>query len=148
MAEPSEALRAVVPDVELTELFFAELSARRRLDGSMPEQGSGEPRYTLQAQAGEDGRFRLILSTDLLLAEGEIRVSVLAEYALAESSASALTRRLIVEYANEVGVMTMLPYLRQGIADLTQRVLGATLLMPVMPRGALTFPLPTDQRST
>lgn len=44
-----------------------------------------------------------------------------------------------LDYSNDVAVVALLPYLRQAIADLTQRVFGSPLLMPALQRGAVTF---------
>lgn len=146
MSEPSDGLRAFVPGVQLDDVAFAELHARRSLDGPAAEPGSTDPRYTLSVQTSDDAdRFRLILSVDLALPEGDVHVTVVAEYTLTVPPTGPLSRAIVVQYANEVGVMTMLPYLRQGIADLTQRVFGSALLMPVMPRGAISFPVPEDE---
>ncbi len=142
MAEPSESLRALAPLARLDELAFVEVQARRHLDAATPDDVEIAPQYTLDAGTSDDGdRFRLVLSVALDLGVGEVRVAVAAYYT-AQDGAPLLTQALVVEYANEVGVMTVLPFLRQGIADVTQRVFGTPLLMPVMSRGALVFPVP------
>lgn len=50
-----------------------------------------------------------------------------------------LDREALLDFANRIGVMALLPYLRQAIADLSQRVLGEVVLMPVIPPGGLVF---------
>lgn len=142
MSEPSADLVALVPHTDLEDLSFVELVGRRNLAPTATEGAPTEPRYGLQAAVADDlHHFRLILRIDLEATEGEIRAAAMANYAVAED-APDLTMRLVVEYANEVGVMALLPYLRQAIADLAQRVFGGALLMPVLPRGAVSFELP------
>lgn len=49
------------------------------------------------------------------------------------------------EFVNNVAIMHILPYARQSIADLTQRVFSAPLLMPIMQRGELQFQVGMDE---
>ncbi|WP_394276414.1 hypothetical protein [Luteococcus sp.] len=52
---------------------------------------------------------------------------------------------LLTQFANEVAVMVLLPYLREGLADVTRRVWGSTLLVPMMQRGQLVFSVPSQE---
>lgn len=143
MSEPLRALRDLVGQVELEDLSLVELTARRSLKPAEPDSAAVEPHYTLNAQVTDDKlHLRLILRIDLEASAGELRAAAMADYRVDEKAAPTLTMRLAVEYANEVGVMTLLPYLRQAIADLSLRVFGAALLMPILPRGAVSFALP------
>lgn len=143
MPDPSGDLVALVPRVDLESLTFVELSARRELDGAGLVGGDIEPRYTLKAERSDDlQRFRLVLTIEISVAAGTIVASACAEHTVRGEPSEAPSQRLVVESANEVGIMAMIPYLRQAIADLTQRVFGSVLLMPVLARGAIAFPLP------
>lgn len=145
MPDPSDDLVALVPRVDLDSLTFVDLSARRELDGAISVDGDIEPRYTLKAERSDDlQRFRLVLTIEISVAAGDIVASVCAEHTVRGEPSEAPSQRLVVEYANEVGIMAMIPYLRQAIADLTQRVFGSVLLMPVLARGAISFPLPDE----
>ncbi|HWJ84279.1 MAG TPA: hypothetical protein VNR62_02560 [Cellulomonas sp.] len=142
MPEPSDELRDLVGRVELEDLSFVELAARRA-DGAASGSDEVTPQYTLNAEHGEDGRhFRLTLSIEIDTAVGSVKAAAAASYLVECAPDDPPSRRVVVEYANEVGVMALLPYLRHAIADLTLRVFGSALLMPVMPRGAVVFPLP------
>ncbi|UZN02681.1 hypothetical protein [Cellulomonas sp. S1-8] len=143
MPEQSDALAALTASAALEDLSFVELHALRRLDAPPDATGAGEPQFTLQAQQNDedDRRFRLLLSVEVDVGIGELRVATLAQYVVTDA-ALPLPQRLVVEFANDSGIATMLPFLRHGIADLTQRVFGSTLLMPLLPRGAVAFPLP------
>lgn len=157
MTEHSEALLRLVPAAELTDLSYYDLRASRV--ASLRENSAGtvggedveiEPSYGLaldrNPEEGDRFRFRIRLRIELRPPGGEIVAEAGAEYVVNETMVtSELTPNLLVEYANQVGVMTLLPYLRQAIADLTQRVFGAALLMPVLPRGSVTFPYPDSE---
>lgn len=143
MSEPSRELKDFVGQVVLEDLSFAELTARRSLEPVESDAAAVEPSYTLNAQVADDHlHFRLTLRIDLEAAAGELRAAAMADYRVEEKAAPGLTMRLAVEFANEVGVMALLPYLRQAIADLSLRVFGTALLMPILPRGAVSFALP------
>lgn len=142
MPEPSSELRELVSHVELKDLSFLELTARRVSDATSTAV-EVEPKYTLNAQISDDFlQFRLVLRIDLETDVGEVRAAAVGTYRVGDDAAATPTQRLVVEYANEVAVMALLPYLRHAIADLTLRVFGSALLMPVMQRGAVSFPLP------
>lgn len=142
MSERSADLVALVQRTTLDDLSFVELVGRRNLDPLDAEAAPVAPQYGLQAMIADDSQhFRLVLRIDIEAPEGEIRAAAMANYTVSDGS-PGLTMRLAVEYANEVGVMTLLPYLRQAIADLTLRVFGGTLLMPILARGAVQFDLP------
>jgi hypothetical protein len=142
MPEPSADLIALAPHATLDDVSFVELTSRRNVDAVATNGAGSEPQYGLQAAIADDlHRFRLILRIDIEAPQGEIGVAVMANYTV-DHAAPSLTMRLVIEYANELGVMTLLPFLRQAIADLTQRVFGGTLLMPILPRGAVQFELP------
>lgn len=46
---------------------------------------------------------------------------------------------VLLDFANRIGVMALVPFLRQAIADVSQRVLGEVILMPMMKPGELSF---------
>lgn len=84
-------------------------------------------------------QFRLQLRCEIELPTGVAVIEPVATYRLPTDDADLLTPNVITEYANEVGVMALIPYLRHALADITLRVLEEPLLMPVLPRGALHF---------
>ncbi|MFC0675233.1 hypothetical protein [Brachybacterium hainanense] len=52
---------------------------------------------------------------------------------------------LAFEYANHVAPMAMLPSMRQGISDLSTRVLDSHILMPFFQRQELSFSAPGSE---
>lgn len=47
---------------------------------------------------------------------------------------------IAVSFADNVGIMALIPYLRQAVDDLSMRLLfPSRIILPVLPRGAITF---------
>ncbi|TGD29718.1 hypothetical protein EB835_15780 [Brevibacterium sp. S22] len=67
---------------------------------------------------------------------GEAVVSVAGEYVIEDGIAPS--SRVIKQFVNEVAVMAVLPYLREGIATITAKVFGTPLNLPIISRGAIT----------
>ena len=144
MSEHSPLLLELVSEAQLRSIEYFELTAKRDPSRSDDPANEGDPalqpEYTLAIDMGQDRTtFRLRLRIALATPRGTIEVEAAAEYTAGDFPPGDLTPTLLAEYANEVGVMAVLPYLRQAIADLTQRVFGASLLMPIIPRGTLAF---------
>lgn len=142
---PSKNLEALVLVAELTEIVTFELSVKRievlKTEPSNPsEQVPVRPNYNLTtATLPHDSGFLIRLAVTIDLPIGQISCDVGATYKLKSELDFALDALILIEYSNEVAVMTLLPFVRQYMADLSQRSWGFPLLMPVMPRGALQF---------
>ncbi|WP_138413083.1 hypothetical protein [Sinomonas gamaensis] len=145
MSSPDKVIADVhelIDATSLTAITFFKLYAERWLDPDVdPEQDFEiEPEYALNVHTREDDAgFRVLLETTIKTPIGEIACGVRAEYehpghVLQASSSDALT-----EFINGVALMHVLPFTRQGIADLTQRTFDAPLLMPIIQRGELEF---------
>ncbi|WP_425955322.1 hypothetical protein [Xylanimonas sp. McL0601] len=138
MSERSPELLSLVETVELNEVGFNEISAKRApLPDANPETADVQPSYGLSIEHTED-QFRVAVRVDVATVVGPVAVEAFAHYKALEG-VPELTQALLVDYTNEVVLMVLLPYLRQAIADVTQRIFGTPLLMPVLPRGAITF---------
>ena len=70
---------------------------------------------------------------------GKVECRCIAVYSAQDLPKDELTEELALEYANHVGFMAVVPFIRQAIADLSQRVFGQTLLMPIIRRGDVWF---------
>jgi hypothetical protein len=143
----SENLKLLVASAELAEVVAFELSAKRAelLSNDpveVPQQIEVQPSYNLTTMVKSDGMgFLIRLAVEVSLPTGQIRCEVGAAYTLKEKLGFDLSPNDLIEYSNEVAVMTLLPFVRQHIADLSQRALGFPLIMPIMQRGALNFSL-------
>lgn len=138
-------LETLVSVSELTEVIAFELSVKRiELISSepieIPKQFQVQPNYHLTTLTRPDGTgFLIRLAVEVSIPVGQLRCEVGAAYKLNTNLDFELTPKVLIEYSNEVAVMTLLPFLRQHVADLSQRALGFPLLMPIMARGALRF---------
>lgn len=140
MGEPSAELIALNGAASLQRIEFLELHARRNETVPAPsdEPVEVDPKYGLGVEQGRGKEFRLRLRITLDATVGDIVVEAAAYYD-AEAYEAELDQGLLLDYANQVGIMALIPYLRHAIADLTQRVFGLPLLMPIMQRGEVTF---------
>jgi len=134
-----------VDDVQLGSISYFEISALRNdlinvIDPTEDGSVTITPQYTLQTAHRDDDRgFRVRIRSDIETSVGTIKVDVAADYVLTNLHAAEISPGLMIEFVNEVAVMVLLPYLRQSIADVSQRVFGASLTMPIYKRGEVSF---------
>ncbi|WP_349865016.1 hypothetical protein [Leifsonia sp. WHRI 6310E] len=146
MSEANDTITVVdlLNDVALENIEQTELAASRgdgKLGGDLPE---AEPSYRLSIDGRDDDKaFRVGLRTEIQVGTGSIISEIRAEYLLGEMRFSAVEDATRLEFANKIAIMAILPYTRQSIADITSRVFGAPLLMPIVQRGELEFEVPT-----
>ena len=134
MADIDELTKATT----LNSVGFNELGARRQESPDFNlEMVRAQPNFVLRVKHNNNS-FQLILRVDLATNVGPVSAECYGNF-LVSSSAPILTQDLLTEYANEVGIMIILPYLRQGIADITQRVFGNPITAPIYERGQLKF---------
>jgi hypothetical protein len=95
-----------------------------------------EPSYSMRIRQ-EDDEIGVRLATRLYLGIGNVLVDVAATYKAVQPFSMPEQARL--EFATEVGIMALVPYVRQAVADLTQRVFGQAVLMPIIQRGEIGF---------
>ena len=133
----------------LLDISVLELGAVRLPDipEDIEQQGPIEPNYQLTTQARADNAgFRVSIATAIDTPVGHIRAEVAGEYELDAVLATDITAGVMLEFVNEVAIMTLIPYIRQSIADITLRVFGSALMMPMLQRGELSFS-PDDARA-
>jgi hypothetical protein len=146
-------LPQLVDDVELSSISFFELSAVRsenRSEGTSSAGGSEElePVYFLHTAFRDDGAgFRIRIRTEVQAEIGSIVSDIAIEYDLTSLVPAQIDQTLMFAFVNEVAAMSLVPYIRQSIADITLRVFGASLMMPLVRRGQMTFLPSTDETS-
>lgn len=98
------------------------------------------PEYELNTAFRDDlAGFRVILRTIIDVPIGRIECNTSAEYEMEDLLADDVPDEAFGQFVNDVAVMHILPYTRQSIADITQRVFANALLMPIMQRGSIQF---------
>lgn len=143
-----EELLNLIQAVELSEVGFNELAAKRW--ESLEDTVQSAPSFSFAIQFAEPPAkaFKIVLRCQLQTEVGEVAVEPFAVYSCSEVAESiGLDDNLVTHFANEVAVMTLLPFVRQSIADVTQRVFDETLLMPVVARGQVEFKAPPPEIS-
>ena len=148
MPEPNEHVRILAREAELVDVGYEMVSAELRPDHSgevaapefalsirRPEAADEEPRERRHWQYG--------LRVKVATGRGVVVVEPVATYAVDVEHQDLLVQPTLTEFANEVGVMVLLPYARQALQDLAGQVLREQIIMPSFPRGMITFPPPS-----
>lgn len=66
-----------------------------------------------------------------------VSLDVSAEFEADEPFATSEAAR--VDFADKVGVMTLYPYIREAVGNLTQRTVGSSFLLPTIHQGDISF---------
>lgn len=136
-----QAVMAVIEHVTLASIDYYEVSASRLDDGQEVEtDGSDNLSISVQYRGDEETSFGLRLLAEVVLPHGRARACVAAEYKFDDGFAA--DHRSCQVYVNEVGVMTLYPYLREAMATTTGRVFDEPLHLPVIQRGDVALDLP------
>lgn len=132
--EPSDGLLELVAGTQLVRLGITQIKAERRDEPHAPL----DPTFHLEvSRADDEPKFRIKLGVDLTVEAGTLLVEADAEYEVPTDPAPG--EALIVEYANHVGVMALLPFLRSALADTALRVFERPIMMPIYQRGEIWF---------
>lgn len=129
-----EEVKALVAASSLSSIEQYELSARREPAESVSD--AAEVSIAVQ-QRLDDTSFGIRLNADIRLNAGTITASVAGEYELLDHYRP--TDRALQLFANEVGVMTVFPFLREAVSSLSARVFGRPLLLPTIERGQIAL---------
>lgn len=130
----------LVAKTTLTAINPTRLVCQRDLSVEPSEDAEISPEYSLNIGTTDDATgFRIILRTEIDVSIGQIGCDVAAEYEIADGKLGRDSSAAMKEFVNNVALMHLLPFARQSIADLTQRVFSAPLLMPMMQRGEIEF---------
>ena len=122
---------------ELSSIEFHEVSAKR-FEGTSDASEEVEGQVSLGFQQRADqSSFGIRIVSDVAVPSGEVRVTAAVEYKLLHGDQPP--RRVVELFANEVAVMTLFPYLREGIASISSKVFGSPITLPVAQRGQLGF---------
>ena len=140
-------IHGLVDTSTLESITFLELSAKRADEEASYDSLLGEETYEIEPefslQFGRNsgaGKFRVRLATLIESEPGRIFVDAAAEYQVDPGTdVSSVSDELLLDFANQVAVFAIIPFLRQGVADMTQRVFGVPLTMPMYRRGELVF---------
>ena len=141
---PTESEKARILDLfsrsTLQGVEFHNVGARRLAENKQREENEESVDVSMSLQQYiDDGRFGIRLVANLYPYMGEVEVAVSAEYSV-DSGAQA-EDAVVRGFGNEVAVMTLLPYAREAVSNLSTRVFGKPILLPTLERGEVGFDL-------
>lgn len=141
MPESSDRLLELIAATTLESIILQEARARRAASDDEPESGEIALRIDNPSdQNGDSPRsFGLGLRVTLRSPNGAAVVEPIARYNVAATYVAALDEDVLLEFANTLGITMLVPYARQALSDITQRVFGAAELMPMFDPGELNF---------
>lgn len=135
VASDFDEVKRIIENSELKSIEHHEISASRSgfsADAAEP----GNLTIEVQQRFGETD-FGIRLNARVVLPIGEATASVAGEYSL--TNGITPSRRALQLFANEVAVMTILPFLRESIATVTTKVFGAPVFLPLAERGEIAL---------
>ena len=136
---PSADIHKLVDATSLLAIETPKLSAERNF-AEVSEPFDVLPEFEVNTAFRDDGAgFRVILRTVIEVPIGRIECDTSAEYEMTDLRPDDVADEAFGQFVNDVAVMHILPYARQSIADITQRVFASPLLMPIMKRGDIHF---------
>lgn len=153
-ADVVDAVRALLSASVLSEIGYFELLAARGHIGDDGRRGVVGPgrledvdvtdaHHELGVYWSDEGdRLLVRLLADLKNAVGEVRVGVQAEWVLEEMRHDDVPTAVEQEFVNRVAIMTLVPYLRSAVSDLSGRVFGTTLTLAIVRPGEIQFSWP------
>lgn len=128
------SVHAIIANSELRGIEYYEISAKRAEGAPSATDGPDEAQLSITVQQRHDeNSFGVRLVSKVAIELGTVTASVAGEYNLLNGHQP--TVRALQLFTNEVGIMTVFPYLREAIATATARVFGQAMQLPIMQRG-------------
>lgn len=137
----TEALQDLIQRSNLDGIQFHELSAKITDDAESTLSEAAEVRLQYQTRASETD-FGVRVSVDVESESGTAKVVVAAEYQL--ENGTIPEANLLDLFATEVAIMTLFPFVREGIHSITGRVFGVPMQLPILERGQISRNLSQD----
>ncbi|MEV0572941.1 MULTISPECIES: hypothetical protein [Micrococcus] len=151
MTDLNEMLTDLVEAATLEDIRYFRVSAEE-FEDPVSEDEVGDPRFDLRIrpyQGGGDGDaagskpirldFHLRVTAPIPDGTGEVLAEPVASYVFPADAHRLLTRESVNSFANEVAVMSLIPYAREAVASMALRGFRGTFLMPIIKRGDLNF---------
>lgn len=139
---PSEevvaSIRELIDRCTLRQIEYHEISASlsgEKYDPSEPPELNMELRVQHRCD-GED--FGIRLAAEITSIAGTVTAKVAAVY---DYEGEAPTQRALFGFGNEVGVMTVFPFLRETVHSLSMKVFAFPILLAPINRGDIGFDL-------
>lgn len=141
-------LHALVAESNLAEVSCFELSARLGDATSDDLEGVADLGISQELIFGtrdDDAAFRIRIRTLMDVPEGgQVVVGIAGEWDYAPGTASQIAESVMLDFVNNVAIMVLMPFIREHAADLSRRVFGNALMLPMMQRGQIQFDAPAS----
>lgn len=137
-----DLVKDLIERSELGLIEFHEVSAKR-FEGFVDsgELQDGKVSLGFQHRSDQNG-FGIRIVADIAIPIGEVRVVAAVDYKLLHGDLPP--QRVVELFANEVAVMTLFPYLREGVSGISTKVFGNPITLPVAQRGQIGFEITAD----
>lgn len=142
--EPTEqdviAIRDLIQRSELRAIEFHEVSARLvPFEGDRTAQEDAGVSIQLEHRL-DINDFGIRMVGSVVSSTKEVRVTVAAEYEVTEGTTPP--ERVVLLFANEVAVMSLFPYFREGVSSVSAKVFNEPMLLPTIERGMIKYEIP------
>jgi hypothetical protein len=125
--------------VAMAPVEFFEMSAKQSDASEKRNEKDDKPSFMLKIGHPADGiAFRFVV--EITNGKGHIRVGAGVIYSTKTKEGLAPVSEVIgLEFANRVAILALVPYLREAVANLSWRVLGHAITLPMIRPGELEF---------
>lgn len=142
MDDLRDEVRSVVETAELENIAYLQVASTRNESDEQPSGPDSaqvdEFEFALKLTQSDDHDQLIVrLKTNVDSPLHETTVEVGAIYTL--DPPSEIPEEVRLEFANLVGIMALLPFVREAVADVTRRVVGHPVIMPMIKAGELRF---------
>lgn len=141
-AERSDLLE-LLQRVHLSGIYFHELSCRQASE--VNDSQGADVAIDVQTRTEEDN-FGVRALLRLQAPPGDINVQVAAEYDVLEGEAP--NGHILSLFASEIAMMALFPYLREAVQDLSAKVFGEPIILPIVQRGGFRQDAPNSEKQS
>jgi hypothetical protein len=133
------SLEELIDNLELVDVKFYEINATRRDQGIDNLEDELTPVHALRIGFGDRG-LEIRLRVEVPAKFGDIRADAATIYQTrSEDIHLVIPPEVALDFANRVGIMAVLPFLREAVMSISQKVLDDAVLMPIIRAGELVF---------
>jgi hypothetical protein len=134
-------MTGITDEATLVDVSVVSVSASS-VDDSPDQAGQFNPVFSLRIGTDETNhRFRVLLGLESPMETGRFSVKVQATFTLPDTVDTLPPEPDLHQFAQTTAIPTLLPFLRSEVAGVTEKVLGAKLIIPVSIFANLIFDL-------
>lgn len=131
------AVKNLIQRSSLRTIEFHEVSGRLiPAEGDIPETEPANVSIRLEHRVDKTS-FGVRMVGTVSNTTKEVRVAVAAEYDMTDGTTPE--ERTVLLFGNEVAVMSLFPYFREGVSSISAKVFNDPLLLPTIERGMIGF---------